>query len=169
MFMKAKNGQTLPSREQHCSFFLILLTSLLQSLPCSAQATACYAVLTTLSHRRSSSLGFINARCHPVANTETGLLRTLICLFGHDDTHIQPTHHPGPLFTHPFLRPCVPSSALPCHTHFIVGVLCMQVRLLTPHLCCSSTRVLMAVYTPEAIAVSVCKATFQISEEVIGH
>lgn len=45
----------------------------------------------------------------------------------------------------------------------------MQVRLLTPHLCCSSTRVLMAVYIPEAIAVSVCKATFQISEEVIGH
>lgn len=45
----------------------------------------------------------------------------------------------------------------------------MQVHLLTPHLCCSSTRVLMAVYIPEAIAVSVCKATFQISEEVIGH
>ena len=53
--------------------------------------------------------------------TETGLLRTLICLFGHDGTHIQPTHHPGPLYPS-FPTPCVALSALPCHTHFISGL-----------------------------------------------
>lgn len=49
------------------------------------------------------------------------------------------------------------------------GCVVHAVRLVTLHLCCSSTRIVMAVYIPEAIALSVCKETFQISEEVIGH
>lgn len=81
--------------------------------------------LTTLCYSISSSLGLINACCHPVAKTKTGLLRTLICLFGHDGTHIQPTHHYR-LFLHPLLLPESPWAFLPCHTHFILHLLCMQ-------------------------------------------
>lgn len=78
--------------------------------------------LATLYYRISSSLGLINACCHPVAKTKMGLLRTLICLFGHDGTHIQPTHHYR-LFCY-FLAS--PWAFLPCHTHFILHLLSMQ-------------------------------------------
>lgn len=70
----------------------------------------------------------MNACCHPVAKTEIGPQRTIICLFSRDGTHIQPTHYPSPLFPSSPTS-CVALSALSCHTHFILGLLCILCSL----------------------------------------
>lgn len=118
-----------------------------------------------LSYRRSSSLGFINACCHPVAKTETGLPRTLICLFGHDGTHIQPTHHPSPLFSILFYSP---PRALFLVTHTVFWVCCSRSMSLNTAPVCSSHRIAVSPYIPEALPVSVSTETFKVSVEVIG-
>lgn len=130
--------------QQGAAQFFFYLPNLFPPTPRLCPGLSLLCSPTELSHRRSSSRGFINACCHPVAkNTETGLLRTVICLFGHDGTHIQPTHHPSPLYPS-FPTPCVALSALPCHTHFISGLVVHAVCLLNAALVCCSNHIVEA-------------------------
>lgn len=57
---------------------------------------------------------FISVDCHPLAQTQTGLLRTLICLFGPRWHKFPSTHQPDPLSVHRFV--CAASPwAFPSH------------------------------------------------------
>lgn len=128
VFIKAKIGQTLPSREQHRSVSFNLPNLSPPTLAVLCPVISLLYGLTVQPYKRSSSQGFISVRCHPVATPQAELLWKLICLFGHDGTRILPTHHSG-LLSLPIpsyaLRPLKRSSLLfLVNTHF-PGVLCM--------------------------------------------
>lgn len=139
VFMKAKIGQTLPSREQHRSVSFNLPNLSPPTLAILCPVISLLYGLTVQPYRRSSSQGFISARCHPVATPQTELLRKLICLFGRDGTRILPTHH-SDLLSLPITSyaacPLEHSSLLfLVNTHFL-GVLCMSCTCAQPCLRC---------------------------------
>lgn len=83
-------------------------------------------------HWRSSTVGFINACREPLANAETGLQMTLICLLGHDGT----IFFPPPSSRHFLPTPSSPQALLLSHTlypRFVVYAVCLCV------IACSST------------------------------
>lgn len=134
VFIKANIGQTLPSREQHRSVSFNLPNLSPPTLAILCPVISLLYGLTVQPYRRSSSQGFISARCHP-----TELLRKLICLFGHDGTRILPTHHSGLLslsVTSYAVRPLKHSTLLFfVNTHF-PGVLCTSCTCAQPRLRC---------------------------------
>ncbi len=82
--------------------------------------------------------------------------------------HAYSTHSPPQSsFPHPFLL--LPSPwALFLVTHTLFWVCCACSMSLNIALVCSSNRIVVASYIPEAIAVSVSTETFKLLEEVVG-
>lgn len=137
VFIKAKIGQTLPSREQHRSVSFNLPNLAPPTLAILCPVISLLYCLTMQPHRRSSSQGFISARCHPVATPQTELLRKLICLFGHDGTFILPTRHSALLSLSIIFYTVCPlehsSLLFLVNTHFL-GVSCMSCTCAQPRL-----------------------------------
>lgn len=135
--MKEKNGQTLPSREQHSSFF-IFLTSLLQPSPRLCPGLNLLCSSTVLSHRRSSSPGFINACCHPVAKKKknrdgtTEDINLLIWPWWHAYSTHSPPRSSLPILSYSLRR--LERSSL-SHTLYFWACCCMQYVFSTLHLC----------------------------------